>query len=532
VVLIFAKLIKTRRRVLSVLVAIIISTFFSSVYGVVQSLGYDAINWSLDPTLRVFACINNPVHFCAYMGMAITLSMALTFYVIDGIAFDPTRPYRRKLMLGGIFVMTAFIYYAQFLSYSRATWLGFLAAMTLFFMHVIEVFNKDSKYRFLTDFFITSALISVVYLYHLFHIQDFGQSISVVIHLVLFILLGALFFVIPRSLMTSNTESISRKQLVQDFGWTTSFFILIYLQIIYPMSQDTLFPIWIHVGLATGLIFSSLKVTGDLRHLFAKLMTIIVFAQLQFIGASITHFLIFLSIIASFYCLAFMHRPTHVSFEKKWWLMAYLILFSVGLLIPNITGFVVGIAHNEDRNIKIAQSPTALKVLVNANEKINSYRNVAIKGSARTSMWKSSFPWIKDYWLVGSGLDTIKYMYPVYRRPDYGILEGGHNFTPDRLHNEYLNTLATKGILGFIAYYGFFILGWLILVIKGLYDRISHPSSFLILGCIAGVYVYLGQVLFNFGVVATLFLFYALIGMGLALIHYVVPKDDEGAISD
>ena len=79
------------------------------------------------------------------------------------------------------------------------------------------------------------------------------------------------------------------------------------------------------------------------------------------------------------------------------------------------------------------------------------------KSNARIYMWLSVPPWIMDYPLFGSGPDTIRYLYPKYRHPEYGIHEGGHNFTPDRLHNEYLNTLVTKGIVGFTIKYIFFL---------------------------------------------------------------------------
>ena len=83
-------------------------------------------------------------------------------------------------------------------------------------------------------------------------------------------------------------------------------------------------------------------------------------------------------------------------------------------------------------------------------------------------------------------------MYPIYRRPEYGKLEGGHNYTPDRLHNEYLNTLATKGILGFIAYYILFIGGSGLLILKEIRRNSSSSNQFIIIGSLGGAFVYLG----------------------------------------
>ena len=181
----------------------------------------------------------------------------------------------------------------------------------------------------------------------------------------------------------------------------------------------------------------------------------------------------------------------------------------IALIIVTPTIYLWGTKNNTN----ISNS----KILVQqASEKINSYQNIAIKGSARTSMWKSAFPWIKDHPTLGTGLDTIKYYFPKYRRPEYGKLEGGHNYTPDRLHNEYLNTLATKGIVGFIIYYLLFIGGTIIALLNHIKQE-SNAHQFLIVGLIGASLIYLGQVLFNFGVVATVVYFYLCLSLGIAL---------------
>ena len=61
---------------------IIIAGGLSSLYGIVQSYGLDIISWSLDPSMRVFGSINNPVHYCAIMGMCIPLIIGQLFYTV------------------------------------------------------------------------------------------------------------------------------------------------------------------------------------------------------------------------------------------------------------------------------------------------------------------------------------------------------------------------------------------------------------------------------------------------------------------
>jgi O-antigen ligase len=160
-----------------------------------------------------------------------------------------------------------------------------------------------------------------------------------------------------------------------------------------------------------------------------------------------------------------------------------------------------------------------------------SYSSDFKTGSARTAMWQSAIglsvknlkdpnfkAWIKEYPLLGTGPGTIKAFFPKFRRPDYGRLEGGHNFTPDKLHNDYLDTIATHGLIGFAVYFVLFIPLCGYLAIKHISEHPGHPANLLIVGLSAGVIVYLGQTMFNFGVVATKVLYYELLALAVALV--------------
>lgn len=261
----------------------------------------------------------------------------------------------------------------------------------------------------------------------------------------------------------------------------------------------------------------------------------LIFSSLQFVSISWTSMYLYLLLMIGFYCFSFQdytertEKPFYdsLTLRNKNWLLLFILVFAIILIVPTIP------AHLQ----KLISQPSSkqtqdFQILENVYSKVDSYKTIAIQGSARTSMWRSALPWIKDFWLLGSGPDTIKYMYPDYREPQYGILEGGHNFTPDRLHNEYLNILATKGILGFIIYYLGVILGWYILILNGYYQLRTHAFRFFLAGCLAGVTIYLGQVMFNFGVVATLVLFYIFMGLGLAIIKYPDFRTNENIARD
>ncbi|NBV41420.1 hypothetical protein EBR96_01435, partial [bacterium] len=159
-----AKLITKRYQLIILVVALVLPTAGSAVYGVFQSLGIDFMNWSVDPTKRVFACINNPVHFCAYMGMMVPLSLA-SLLAVSGSKFD----FRGKgVVKWALFGLTGLIFYAQYLSFSRATWFGFSLAVPVFFLVAMGLIRTDNIRRLVVDYFTTSIGLLVFYLYYIF----------------------------------------------------------------------------------------------------------------------------------------------------------------------------------------------------------------------------------------------------------------------------------------------------------------------------------------------------------------------------
>lgn len=504
-VLMYAKLVTKRTHMQWLLVGIVGSTTLSSIYGILQSLGYDFMNWSVDPTMRVFACINNPVHFCAYVGMVVPLGLGWLLYFSAKEEKMAIIPKWFNLCKWLIFVSTILIYYSQFLSYSRATWMGFIGAMTLFYLIATNSMSLKTEKIFLLDMLFTTLGIAVFYLTAIFNFHQKSPIIAWGIAVVVLGYIGFSYFI------TEASKDNLRNRLLLLPG-----ILLCYLTFIPDWFSILHLPTWSILGiyLLLCLIFISLsiKVKEKSAVLMSRLVIILVFAKLQFVAVSWVSMLLFFTLIISYYLLNIKGNSMLLR-EKKFWLIVFLFIFGAVLVIPTLPSHIAKLSAKSSID-------STLKATENAEGKVDSYKEVAIKGTARTSMWKSSKPWIKDYWLLGTGPDTVKYMYPKYRRPEYGKLEGGHNFTPDRLHNEYLNTLATRGILAGFVYYVGIILGWYFLILKGLYKMRKNPYVYILASLLAGVTVYLGQVMFNFGVVATLFLFYTLMGLGLALANH------------
>lgn len=519
--------------------AIIISGALSSLYGIVQSYGLDIISWSLDPSMRVFGSINNPVHYCAIMGMCTPLIIGQLFYTVNkntdqAINFSQFliiifyyivvglitqlitlkhnslewialfilvlgAPYiyygilcikkpSHQNILNILFNSLILVIYAAYLSYSRATWLGITAATGLMFSITLFTKLELSKREFLLTTFGCLTFTMASYLVFLFNLYTISNTMQIGSIIALILTVGLIVYPFKTNKFLLNIMSIGLLLSAQFYTTTyASSMILMAFMILCIYKKSS------HIfNLPTHLI-----------------AIIIIFMNVQFVTISFIHFLNFLILLTSIIISEKTSRfNTPFGTSKIFqWKLATIVLIAFIIISPNIYLW----------STKNSSNISNSKILVQqASKKINSFQSIAIEGSARSSMWKSSFPWIKDYIFLGSGLDTIKFYYPKYRRPEYGKLEGGHNYTPDRLHNEYLNTLATKGIVGFITYYLIFIGGSFISLLLFIKNK-SNQHQFLIVGLIGGGLVYLGQVLFNFGVVATLTYFFIFISLGIAL---------------
>ncbi|MGC6367635.1 MAG: O-antigen ligase family protein [Candidatus Marinamargulisbacteria bacterium] len=518
--------------------AVIIAAGLSSLYGIVQSFGIDIVQWSLDPSQRVFGSINNPVHYCAIMGMALPVIAGQLFHTVKKIEHMPIslKPllfvigyysliaililqfpvtnksilwiinyvlilgspiiyffyyhyknpsYQHKLNL--IFTCFLLVLYATFLSYSRATWLGLTASLGLMFTLTSLINLNLNKKELLISVFGSLCFTLSTYLFFIFNLYTISTKIQLLSFII--ILVSVLIF------------SLSSKEKLSQI-------LIIMMIILSHYLQHSLLSSGILVGCLLASIW--LKQKQKNTTILKSALFMLCMMNVQFISNSIIEFINFILLCSSIIIIEPSTNKNNIFSTNSIFKWKIIMMGLIGLLIitPTIFNNIQSkIITNSNNNLLIKQ----------ASEKINSYKNVAIEGTARTSMWKSAFPWINDHRLFGSGLDTIRFYYPKYRRSEYGKLEGGHNYTPDRLHNEYLNTLATKGIVGFIAFYILFIGGSFTMLLFFMNNEKNESRQYLIIGLICGTLVYLGQVMFNFGVVATLVFFYLFIAAGMGL---------------
>jgi len=659
--LMVAKLVIHKYQLFWILGGLICATGLSAYYGVLQSTGYDFMNWNADPTFRVFACINNPVHFCAFVGMVTLTAIGVLFFLIQRrtpfralpacpppvlmalkgiyliasmavalsvldmnwvslqsglmiglvglgcviaetdddippmltwrmmlkwaayigivaaasqipvLALTHTQyiavftvlspylvmtayPYTAELLKRTCFLLIGLIFFTMYLSFTRATWIGFYLSAPLFFIFAVLAPMYHHPRTMLTAFFsIVGMCISHTLLYN-FNLYKISSPLSTG-----FITLYGLSYAVL--LMTRHHRS-----------WQSFLFPMVLMLGILGAFHFSEFPLFMrYIILFSTLIF--VRFTHHRRELIYAVPLLITFcSQLQYISLSLFNFVAFISLLLTISFLLRHLLPGRSEFMC--WYTSVLFVLGLAVMPPQFNNFctqlsglllstswpaLIGVLciisalmalmgqlflpHSIRSHryynpllavliVTLIGSGCGVKYQLTRTVESDSFeiqnrysRTVGtlenqLSESARIGMWRSVPEWVSDYWLLGSGPDTIKFMYPKYRHYSYGILEGGHNFIPDKLHNEYLNTLVTRGIPGFLVYYLGIILGWVIIVVRGCVRFTQSPYLFVILGLLSSAGIYLGQVLFNFGVVATLVLFYTVMGLAWAIVSH------------
>jgi len=146
----------------------------------------------------------------------------------------------------------------------------------------------------------------------------------------------------------------------------------------------------------------------------------------------------------------------------------------------------------------------------------------------RISWWFSSIEMVKDKPILGHGLSVYRDIYNQYRRLDYRIEEDKQDhITPESAHMEYFTILAQQGILGLLIYLSM-VISALVYGFKYIANSRSSKNKAIVSSLIAAIFVYLFQVLVNFGVITTLFTFYTF----LALIVAYSVIDDKNQIKE
>ncbi|MCM3692237.1 O-antigen ligase family protein [Neobacillus niacini] len=182
---------------------------------------------------------------------------------------------------------------------------------------------------------------------------------------------------------------------------------------------------------------------------------------------------------------------------KKW----TALLLTLGLLF-------VGIDALEGGSIT-----SRLTSLFSDSYKIASNQSTGKEGSSRFFIWKETLPLVKEYFWVGSGPDTLEYVFPASEDEKKKYL-GSPYILVDKAHNEYLQIAVTLGLPALLTY-----LLLLFVVIRKAFQAVKYAEGrekLILYGLISTIIGYLVQAFFNISTVPVAPLFWAILGITLA----------------
>ena len=151
--------------------------------------------------------------------------------------------------------------------------------------------------------------------------------------------------------------------------------------------------------------------------------------------------------LAVFFIFIFFRKNS----PKKLLIINYSLLIILSLVINNPIKDFIFPQKNSSNLLKIENSKT---------ENLN----ITPSSDIRKIVWKGSIDLFKKFPLFGTGVETFAYSY-YWTRPLEHNITSEWDFLYNKAHNEYLNYLATTGLVGFIPYI-LLILAVLFLLLK------------------------------------------------------------------
>jgi len=142
--------------------ALLLSSAFVSVYGVLQHFGIDKDYWVQDVQRRVFSTLGQPNWLAAYLIMVIPVSLSLVVENHKSQITNPKQAPNSKLKISKLFYISLpiVLYTAFWFTYSRSGLLGFGAAMITFLIFLSKE-NFKRHWRPLLLVGLTWAMISI-----------------------------------------------------------------------------------------------------------------------------------------------------------------------------------------------------------------------------------------------------------------------------------------------------------------------------------------------------------------------------------
>jgi len=142
------------------------------------------------------------------------------------------------------------------------------------------------------------------------------------------------------------------------------------------------------------------------------------------------------------------------------------------------------------------------------NSIVNFKQSVSV---SRLHIWGPSIKIIKDYPLLGTGVDTFKSVFPKYSGVEFAHIDGA-NVASRTAHNELLNIAATMGIIS-LGIYFLLLYSYTKMWYRSFIKTTDYNFKMIALAMFAAFIAYFIQNIFSFGVAAintTLYIFFGL----------------------
>ncbi len=526
--------INTESKFYRLIKAIVYAGLASSCYGMIQHFGKDPLSWESWNPWRIISSFGNPVFYSAYAEMSLLATLGMYFYV-KGAKDDSKKAIvmpskttvkgkkkkTKKLDVKSNINITS-------VSQTSLLWRWIYAIKTsIIFIYFVINFNSISAPIDLgegtSNFWVSySPLISwLIYLsicitflilsftkqknpiwlliYELcivigfFSFNFFHTSITYWAVLIVYLCtcLGYVVFV---------TLPISAFGMPFVYG---SIICLIYYGFSHCNTRGSYIGLFLGLFLFSIMMFFHKEVVRQKKRVVALgVVLLLIFIQFNFLISETSVITRFTSELFSWgKSKATIEKEVDTTVEKE--LVPEKTFYpqskprKVNLPIPGITATFLDHGHLE------LKSFTGHKVIVSL--------------PWRAYIWGSVIATIKDntrYLLVGTGPDTMGFVFPKYV---YSILppemKGPVEFE-DRAHNDICDTLAARGIIGLGVYI------WLIVIFfftaLRYYLKIEGNEKFIILGLACAVLGFLGQNLVSFGVTPLSSGFWILLGITMA----------------
>lgn len=150
--------------------------------------------------------------------------------------------------------------------------------------------------------------------------------------------------------------------------------------------------------------------------------------------------------------------------------------------------------------------------------------------SGRGFLWSRTIPLLKDNIILGSGPDTFMLVFP---NNDYVALSnsGYEDLIVTKPHNMYLQTAVQTGVLSLICFLVFYF--WYFVYSIKVFKKAdkSNYITMVGIGILAGTFGYMVVGIINDSMIVTAPLFWALIGIGLA-IDFIIKRDKIFAVKE